>query len=197
MKKSKKKKRNEGLGFVRVIVVVIVLAALMIGFYYYISHMDKKGAEDEVTITKSQQVLMRNLDANYPATPKEVIKYYCEIIQCFYNETHTEEEVEALATKIRGLYDADLIANQDEESYLESVKVDILSMAGNGMTVSSYGLPSSTDVEYFSKDGREWAKMYCNLNLRQETKMFNTIEQFLLRKDENGRWKIYGWKLID
>ena len=83
MKKSKKKKKNEGLGFVRVIVVVIVLAALMIGFYYYISHMDKKGAEDEVTITKSQQVLMRNLDANYPATPKEVIKYYCEIIQCF------------------------------------------------------------------------------------------------------------------
>ena len=64
-----------------------------------------------------------------------MIKYYCEIIQCFYNETHTEEEVEALATKIRGLYDADLIANQDEESYLESVKVDILSMAGNGMSI--------------------------------------------------------------
>ena len=70
-------------------------------------------------------------------------------------------------------------------------------MAGNGMTVSSYGLPSSTDVEYFSEDGYEWARIYCNFNIRQETKMLNTIEQFLLRKDENGRWKIYGWQLID
>ena len=65
------------------------------------------------------------------------------------------------------------------------------------MTVSSYGLPSSTDVEYFSEDGYEWARIYCNFNIRQETKMLNTIEQFLLRKDENGRWKIYGWQLID
>lgn len=196
MKKSKNKKGNTG-STIRVIVVVCVLAALALGFYYYISHRDISGSENEVTVTKSQQVLMRNLASNYPASPKEVMKYYCDITQCFYNETHTEEEVEALALKIRELYDTELIENQEEEHYLESIKVDILSMAGNGMTVSSYGLPSSTDVEYFSEDGYEWARIYCNFNIRQETKMLNTIEQFLLRKDENGRWKIYGWQLID
>ncbi len=195
MKKSKKVKKDYSA--VRVIVVVCILAAMALGFYYYISHMDKRGGEDEVTITKSQQVLSRNLTSNYPASPKEVVKYYCEITQCFYNESHTEEEVEALAMKIRELYDAELVESQEKEKYLESVKVDILSMAGNGMTVSSFGLPSSTDVEYFSSNGDDWAKMYCNFNIRQETKMLNTIEQFLLRKDEDGRWKIYGWQLVD
>ncbi len=195
MKKSKKAKKDYSA--VRVIVVVCVLAAMAVGFYYYISHMDRGGGEDEVTVTKSQQALMRNLASNYPASPKEVVKYYCEITQCFYNESHTEEEVEALAMKIRELYDEELVSGQEKEKYLESIKVDILSMAGNGMTVSSFGLPSSTDVEYFSSNGDEWAKMYCNFNIRQETKMLNTIEQFLLRKDENGRWKIYGWQLVD
>ena len=119
MKKSKNKKGNTG-STIRVIVVVCVLAALALGFYYYISHRDISGSENEVTVTKSQQVLMRNLASNYPASPKEVMKYYCDITQCFYNETHTEEEVEALALKIRELYDTELIENQEEEHYLES-----------------------------------------------------------------------------
>lgn len=197
MAKKTTQKGNEGNHSIRAIIVVCVLAVMLVGFYYYISHKSKGEGDDNVTMTKSQQVLLRNLEANYPPSPKEVVKYYCEITQCFYNETHTEAEVEALAAQIRKLYDEELVANQTEEGYLENVKIDILSMAGNGMTVSSFGLPSSTEVDFFSEDGYDWAKMYCNFNLRQETKIVNTIEQFLLRKDENGRWKIYGWQLVE
>ena len=79
--------------------------------------------------------------------------------------------------------------------YLENLKLDILSMSEN--VISSYSLPSSTDVDYFSQDGYDWAKLYCNFNIRKGTDIINTVEQFLLRKDENGRWKIYGWKLVE
>ena len=85
--------------------------------------------------------------------------------------------------------------NQTEEEYLENLKLDILSMSEN--VISSYSLPSSTDVDYFSQDGYDWAKLYCNFNIRKGTDIINTVEQFLLRKDENGRWKIYGWKLVE
>lgn len=192
-----KKKSNEGNGAIRVIVVVCILAVMLVGFYYYISHKTRTENDEDVTVTKSQQVLVRNLEANYPPSPKEVIKFYCEITQCFYNETHTEAETEALAMQIRKLYDDELAANQTEEEYLENLKIEILTMIANGMTISSFGLPSSAEVTYYSEDGYEWAKLYCNFNLRQETKMLNTVEQFLLRKDENGHWKIYGWQLID
>lgn len=197
MAKKGRKKGNEGNSLVKAIVVMCILVAMLIGFYYYISHKGIAERDDNVTITKSQQVLMRNLESNYPPSPKEVVKYYCEITQCFYNETHTEEEIEALAAQIRRLYDEELIANQTEERYLEDLKIDIISMSGNEMTISSFGLPSSTEVDFFSEDGYDWARLYCNFNLRQKTKIVNTIEQFLLRKDENGRWKIYGWQLVD
>lgn len=177
--------------------ILVVLAAMIVGFYYYISHKDAKEKEDDVAITKSQQVLMRNLETSYPPSPKEVLKYYCDITQCFYNEAHSEAEIEELAMQIRKLYDDELAGNQTEEEYLEQVKLEVLTMASNGITVSSYGLPGSTDVKYFSEDGYEWARLYCTLNMRQETKMLNSVEQFLLRKDGNGRWKIYGWELVE
>lgn len=191
------KNKKKGNGIVKTAVVFVVLAAMIVGFYYYLTQKNAKESEDNVTITKSQQVLMRNLESSYPPSPKEVVKYYCDITQCFYNESHTESEVEALALQIRKLYDNDLVENQTEEEYLQQVKLEVISMASNGITISSYGLPSSTDVKYFSDDGYEWARLYCTLNMRQETKMLNSVEQFLLRKDGDGRWKIYGWELAE
>lgn len=132
MAKSKKK----GNGIVKTTIVFVVLAAMIVGFYYYLSQKNAKESEDDVTITKSQQVLMRNLETSYPPSPKEVVKYYCDITQCFYNETHSEEEVEALATQIRKLYDEELVGNQTEEEYLQQVKLEVLSMASNGITIS-------------------------------------------------------------
>lgn len=187
--------QRKGNGTIRVVVAVCILAVMLVGFYYYLTHKSNAGSEDDTKITKSQQVLMRNLESNYPPSPKEVVKYYCDITQCFYNEEHTETEIEELGRQIQKLYDIELVENQTEELYLENLKVDILSMSEN--VISSYSLPSSTDVDYFSKDGYDWARLYCNFNIRKGTDIISTVEQFLLRKDENGRWKIYGWKLVE
>ena len=61
--------------------------------------------------------------------------------------------------------------------------------------VSSYSLPSSTDVEFFTEDGYNWARLYFGMNLRKGTQLEVVNAVYLLRKDEQGHWKIYGWKL--
>ena len=196
--KNENGKANEGQKTIKLIIIGCILAALLVGFYYYLSHKtSRENSEDVGTITKTQQVLLRNLDANYPPTPKEVVKYYCDITQCFYNETNTEEEIRELAMQIQKLYDDDLIANQTQDGYMQNLITDIISMNQQGLVVSSYSTSASTDVEEFSEDGYQWARLYCNFVLRQETTLINTNEQFLLRKDENGHWKIYGWQLVE
>ena len=196
--KNENGKANEGQKTIKLIIIGCILAALLVGFYYYLSHKtSRENSEDVGTITKTQQVLLRNLDANYPPTPKEVVKYYCEITQCFYNETNTEEEIRELAVQIQKLYDDDLIANQTQDGYMQNLITDIISMNQQGVVVSSYSTSASTDVEEFTEDGYQWARLYCNFVLRQETTLINTNEQFLLRKDENGHWKIYGWQLVE
>ena len=185
-------------GQVRTLVIGCILVVLVIGFYYYLSNRNVSNqTEDEGTITKTQQVLLRNLDTNYPPSPKEVVKYFCDISQCFYNEENTDEDVEKLAVQIQKLYDEELIANQTQEEYIQNLISDIAHMKKNNMVISSYSTSASTDVEYFTKDGYEWARLYCNFSIRQGTTLRSSNERFLLRKDADDHWKIYGWELAE
>lgn len=197
MQKAKSKKKKGTKNVLKLIIIGVILVVLVIGFYYYLSHRtDRTKGSTSVEITKTQEVLAYNFDERYPSTPKEVVKLYSDITQCFYNEEHTDEEIEQLAFKIQRLYDVELIANQPEEIYIQSLKEDIASMKKSEYVVSSYSVSASTDVDYFKDDGYEWARLHCVYGIRKGTSLGSTKEQFLLRKDSEGYWKIYGWKLV-
>lgn len=174
----------------------MLLIAIVVGYYAYLANRNKDLEDENIQITAVQEVLMRDLERNYPPTPKEVIKYYSQMTQCFYNEELAEEDLRDLGMKARELYDDELAANQTEEDYLKSLELDIDTFHDENLKVSSFSTSNSTDVEYFTRDGREWAQLYCIYNLRQGTKMLATQEVFLLRKDEKSHWKIYGWDLV-
>lgn len=182
-------------GGVKLIVIGIILAALVIGYFYYVSNKGKEAQEEDVQSTQVQVVLMRDLDKNYPPSPKEVVKYFNEISKCFYNEKYTEEELEQLAVKIQGIYDAELIANKTQEQYLKDLKSDIEDMKTNDCTISSYQVSASTDVELFTEGSDSCARLYCTYSIRQKTNIVQTQAVFILRQDEDKHWKILGWDL--
>ena len=182
---------------VKVFVIGLILVGLVLGYFFYLSVRKSDKNTDDVEIGAVQEVLLRNLEKNYPPSPREVIKYYGNIMQCFYGEEYTEEEFYQLAMKIQELYDAELVANQTQEQYLEGLRWEIEQFKEQKMVVSSYSLPSSTDVEFFSEDGYSWARLYATFTLRKGTQLGMTNEVFLLRRDDTGHWKIYGWKLED
>ena len=43
------------------------------------------------------------------------------------------------------------------------------------------------------------ARLYCTFNLKQtgSTGTMASMEQFVLREDEDGHWKILGWELAE
>lgn len=177
-------------------ILLVVLVCLILGYYFYLSNGDRPELEetDAEIMTMTQKALGRNLETNYPPTPKEVVKYFSEITQCFYNEEHDDEELKALGLQMRGIYDDELIANQTEEEYLDLLKKDIDEYKANGRTISSYSPSASVDVEMFSQDGYEWARLYCVYDIKQDSLLYQTTLCFILRKDENDHYKIYGWK---
>ena len=76
-----------------ILIIFTVLAIAVVGLFFYISNRTKVVAEGkQQQMTAVQQVLARNLETNYPPTPKEVLKYYSDITMCFYrSEEHTSE----------------------------------------------------------------------------------------------------------
>lgn len=178
------------------IIIIVVSVTVIVSAFLLISNYLAKNNDEptEVQITAVQNVLLRNLDNNYPPTPKEVLKYYSDITQCFYAGGYTEEEFIELANRALELYDDELRANQEYDVYIENLRGEIKSYKEKDWSISSYSTSSSMDVEEFERDGYEWAQLYAFYNVRQKTEIVKVTEQFLMRKDEDGRWKIYGWQ---
>ena len=164
------------------------------GGYYALTRRPAAATEESTEGNSTVgELLSVNLTRNYPPSPKEVLKQYSEITKAFYNEEYSDEELVALAHKIQELYDRELIENQTDEQYLRTLRSDIDNFKNNGITISSYATSASTDVDYFSEDGFQFARLNCVYSIRQGTQFGSIKEVFLMRKDDEGHWKIYGW----
>ena len=178
-----------------VITVILILAVVgVVGVYAVLTGRAKANADNAV-MTPVQLVLSRDLSMEYPGTVKEVVKYYTEIEKCFCNEDCTEEEIEQLGLRARELFDDELKEANEPEAYLTRLKADINAFKSDKRRISSVAVAASTSVDFFSEDGFEFARIYCGYNVMSSSgKNAPQGRVFLLRRDENKRWKIYGWE---
>jgi hypothetical protein len=188
------KKRKTSRGKIGSLFIILVAVIIMGGYYYMNSRVTEPEETTEEMMSLAEELLLRNLETNYPPTPKEVARYYCDISQCFY-DNYSEDVIAELAIKSRGVLDDELVAEQTDEEYLADLKEQIAYFSEKGVTISSYALSPSVDVEYFTEDGYSFARLYCVFSLREETRIVTTEQIFLLRQDEDGHWKIYGFAL--
>lgn len=181
----------------RVAVILILAVFGLVGLYAFLMSRVRTGLA-EAAMTPAQIVLNRDLDRDYPATVKEVVKYYTEIEKCFYNEECTDEEIEALGIQTRKLYDQDLLANNEMAGYLTKLKADIKGFKDAKRRISGISVAASTNVDFFSDDGFDFARIYCGYTIRENSGQVLTEGRvFLLRRDADRKWKIYGWDSAD
>ena len=181
----------------RVIIIVVVCVALLVGGYLFWMNKNGNASSEDVELTKVQQLITKDLSKNYPATPREVVKLYNEIITCYYSEEYTEDELEALADMVLSLMDAELAANNPKEDYLKRVKADILSYEAAERVIVSYTLESSNDVEFGAIDGEESAIVQSSYFIKEKNSYSKTYQDYLLRKNEDGEWKILGFEKVE
>lgn len=186
MKKSKSATRTT--------LVVICFIVGAVAYYAYLMNRTRQ-LQAEAQPSLVEQVLARDLEMDYPSTPREVLKYYNEIIRCFYNEDCTEKEAEQLGDQAMRLYDLELVIANDREEYLSRLKTQIGEFASKDRRISSFSLSSSVDVSYYEKDGYSFARIRCGYNIVEgkESQPSNVV--YLLRQDAEGHWKIFGWDL--
>jgi len=186
-----KKKQNP----IKTMILIVVMALLVVAYFFVINNRMKPAEDTQTTISPIDELLVMDLSTNYPKTPKEVVKLYCEISRCYYTEGITDEQLEALGKMSRKLFDDELVANQSEESFLRSLRGEVANYRAMNRAISSYSTSASADVQYYNYLGDEWAQLVAMLSIRTGTKIEPSKERYLLRKDDTGHWKIYGWRL--
>ena len=180
----------------KVIIIVSILAALCVLYYFYISTNDKVKTKEEKKVDKDiERLFNKNLNVNYPATPREVIEYYSEILTYMYSGEASAKEIEELGKKCRIMFDAELLAENNETDYIKNLKSEIKQYKEEHKTISTCIIEKSGDVEYKTFESHYYAFVECAYYVKGENSTSRTLETYTLRKDSEGKWKILYWKL--
>lgn len=180
----------------RTTIIVIACIAVVLCLYYSLSNRADTQTED-VELTEVQDIVTRDLDDNYPATPREVIKFYNRIVTCFYNEEYTDDELYDLGDTARKLFDDELLENNPRDEYFESLKESIADYRDSSRTIVSTSVQDSDDVTYKTVDGESCAYVRASYFMKAGDVYTRTYQMYVLRKDDDGNWKILVFYQVD
>lgn len=187
---GKAKKRT-----ITTIVVMTLLAIIILLFYYYWSNRTDPLEEASMeNLTDVEKLLKKDLEQYYPETPREVVKLFGSMMKTLYDNLE-DDEIEALATKIRELYDEELLANNPMDTYLSNLYTDIAAWNEKNRRITNY-LLAKEDLEQESEiDGVKYSVNYISYTIEENGK-FTETWKVLLRQDEESKWKIVGWEFV-
>jgi Na+-transporting NADH:ubiquinone oxidoreductase subunit NqrC len=187
-------------GTQKIIYAVIIMALIAASVIYAFFRMTSEKEED-VPKTKVAKLISKNLEGNYPATPREVVKTYGELTKYLYNgseeEKMTDEQFEALFDQVRILYSAELLEKNPRETQLAELKKDVADYKKSSKTIMSYSVQESSQITYGELNGKESATVKMTFTTKASGEQpAKTYEEFLLQEDEEGHWKILGWQQV-
>lgn len=176
---------------------MIAVALILIILYKNITDENKTEQQVNTEVTKVQVLLDKEIETNYPATPREVVKLYLRIMSCYYNEDLTEDELQGLATQARLLFDEELLQNNPWDEFYANLKSELQLYQEEGKVVVSYEVDKGSAVNYYTKDNSEYASIEAQIITRDSRIRYSTNEKFILRKDTDGNYKILGWQYVE
>lgn len=182
----------------RIGISIVICVGLVCGYYYYLSQKNAKSSEDaEDKMTEVEKIIERDFDKNYPKTPREVVKWYNRIITAFYSEEYTDEELEKMADQARRLMDDELLSYNPRDTYLKNLKADIEDYKTRNKIIVQSSVSDSNDITYATVDGEYCAYVDAYYFSREASDYSRTYEEFVLRRDDEGHWKILSFRLTE
>ena len=180
-------------GFTVVIMLIVILGLV---YYTYLNN-NASNRQETSEETEAEKLLNYDFENNYPKTVRETVKLHCRYLKSAYNDAFTEEELFTINRNIRELFDEELLQNNAEADQLQGLKDEIQLYEENKQKFISYSLAEASQVQYNTEDGVEYAKMKVTIVLKVDGGTMSGDEEYILRKDEEGRWKILGWQTVD
>ncbi len=187
---SKSKKSNK-----KTIIVMAILFLVIIVSYYFIRTSTKPLFRmDSENNSEFDKLLAKDLENNYPSTPREVVKLYSRITKCLYNQDLKDEDIDKLSQVQRALLDEELINNNPNDKFLIDLKTEITAYRKASRTIMNYSVQSNGDINYWDKNDESFASVVTSSSLKEGADYTKIYQKYILRKDKDGQWKILGWE---
>jgi Na+-transporting NADH:ubiquinone oxidoreductase subunit NqrC len=179
------------------IVALLCVAVVCGGFYLVKIRSEQNQAKDKTELTEVQKIITKDLESSYPATPREVVKFYNRIITAFYKEEYTDEELSQMADQVLALFDEDLLESNSKDTYLASLQADIEDYAERSRYIADSRVCESDEVGYVQDGDDSLAYVWSSYFVREKNDYTRTYQQYVLRQDDAGNWKILTFYQVD
>ena len=174
---------------------LVCVGVLIIFFVLNQKSEDGIFVKKENTSTEVQNILEKDIERNYPATVREVVRLFSRISKCYYNESISETEFEQLLLLQRQLFDEEFLNYNPLESFANNLSLELEVIKKEKHTMISYRVQKQSSVTTWQSGENNFSSIIAGYTLKEGSEYKKTYEEFLLREDENGRWKIVGWRL--
>lgn len=179
--------------------IITLLAALMVSYYIYLSNRDtnKNGKEKETSVATA--VLQRDMDKNYPGSPRAVVTYFADIQKIIYKNDLDDDEFTGLAQHMRATYDDELLEKNPYDLFVENLRSEVNSYKSDKKYISQYIVEDGYGIDMMSFQGDDYARVDVKYYVRceKEKQTIAVYEKYTLRKNDDGQWKILYWNLTD
>lgn len=189
------KKSSVSSAVIKSIVLAVLGALIILGVYLMLTRgKSKPGKDESYELTVVDEITTTNLDKNYPADARMVVEFYGKIMRTLYRETYSDEQQDKMIDILAGIMDDELLANQN--NFSKSIKNEVKNKKEGDYSVVSY-VVQAKEPDVVKVDGRKMCTVECLFALRKGTSHVPITYDFIMRQDEDGKWKILGWTVQD
>ena len=184
-------------GILRPILIITLLAGAILACYIRLTSDTSSNEDAAVDTSELGQILSKDMDLNYPANPHDVVLLYSRIIKAFYDGEYNEDQLNGLAQHARAMFDDELLSCNDYDEYMERLREEIEAYRLNKKTIADYTVERASDIEFLVDNGIQYSKVKAVYYTAEgDGKRSKVYEEYTLRQDDNGQWKILYWDVI-
>lgn len=190
--------RMKGKNPARLVGGLLLLGIMILILFYWLNNRpDDSVFSDETTKnTEARKLLGKDMERYYPSSVREVVRLYSRITKCWYNEKISSEELEGLIEMQRKLFDRELLEENPLPDFTAMLTQELKEQKEKKSTMINYRVQKESSVKKWEAAEGSFASIIACYMIKNSTEGYRyTYEEFLLREDEKGRWKIVGWQL--
>lgn len=169
------KRNNNTLIVISIVIIIIVV--------FYTNNRVRNMPK---SVNKYDELMLYDLENDYPESPYEVIELNNEILKCIFSGEIEQQEAESLIKLQRNLFAQTLLDLNDIETQLEEIKKLIDFNKENKIKISNVKTnPAEHDATNYS---------VCNIKAHYYMTRGEDIDRKYTLIKDGDRWKIYRWE---
>ena len=185
--------RGKNAKMLTMAVAIAVVIVLSYGAYEKKQSEKAVQSEEKTAISEIDNIIMKNLEEEYPASVREVVKYYYKVLQSMFNGEASEKQIVKLIDKERALFDDELLKKNEYSKFVKGRNAEIKQYKRKKIKLLKFVIQDSDETKYWQNNKAEMASIKAHIYMTGTKNYTDIYQEYVFRKDDEGKWKILSW----